>query len=110
MDNDRDLDEARRQLAGATAAQALAWAGARFGDSAAIASSFGVEDVILIDLAAGHAPPMRVFTLDTGRLPTVTYELMAAIRSRYWISVVTLFYVWHTLVALGRVPGMLTVE
>ena len=68
MENDRDLDEARRQLAGATAAQALAWAGARFGDSAAIASSFGVEDVILIDLAAGHAPPLRVFKAWTIRI------------------------------------------
>jgi len=105
MENDRDLDEARRQLAGATAAQALAWAGARFGDSAAIASSFGVEDVILIDLAAAHAPRLRVFTLDTGRLPPETYEVMEAVRRRYRISIETFFPEREVVEALERERG-----
>ncbi len=43
---------------------------------AALASSFGVEDMVLTDLIVRHAPKIEIFTLDTGRLPPETYELM----------------------------------
>ena len=61
-------------LADASAEESLAWANERFGERAAIASSFGAEDVVLIDLASRHAPRLGVFTLDTGRLPPETYQ------------------------------------
>jgi phosphoadenosine phosphosulfate reductase len=69
-----------------SAEAALAWVEERFGASAAIASSFGVEDVVLIDLASRHAPSVRVFTLDTGRLNPETYEVMEAVRNRYGLA------------------------
>ena len=78
-------------LARAPAEDVLAWANARFGDAAAIASSFGVEDVVLIDLASRHAPRLGVFTLDTGRLPPETYEVMEQVRRRYGIQIETYF-------------------
>jgi phosphoadenosine phosphosulfate reductase len=91
MSQQEMLREAREQLAGADAAQVLAWAEARFGERAAIASSFGVEDVVLIDLAALHAPRLAVFTLDTGRLPPETYEVMEQVRRRYGIRIESVF-------------------
>jgi phosphoadenosine phosphosulfate reductase len=78
-----ELEDARRALEGATAAEVLSWVDARFGASAALASSFADEDLVLIDLAATHAPRLRLFTLDTGRLPPETYEVMEAVRERY---------------------------
>jgi len=45
--------------------------------------------MVIVDLAcraAGRAG-CRVFTLDTGRLPEETYEIMEAVRERYGISV-----------------------
>jgi phosphoadenosine phosphosulfate reductase len=86
-----ELEDARHALEGASAQDVLAWADARFGQTAAIASSFGVEDVVLIDLAARHAPRLRVFTLDTGRLPPETYEVMEAVRARYGLRIETYF-------------------
>lgn len=86
-----ELAGARARLAGAPAEAVLAWAESRFGGAAAIASSFGVEDVVLIDLAARHAPRMRLFTLDTGRLHSETYELMEEVRQRYGIAIETYF-------------------
>ena len=74
------------RLDGAPAEEVLAWADARFGERAAIASSFGVEDVVLIDLAARHAPRLRVFTLDTGRLHPETYEILEVVRNRYGLD------------------------
>ncbi len=54
---------------------------------AAFASSFGAEDMVLLDLIVLHAPRIEVFTLDTGRLPEETYRLMSTVRDRYPISV-----------------------
>lgn len=75
----------------APAQDLLAWTERRFGARAAIASSFGVEDMVLIDLARQHAPSLRLFTLDTGRLPPETYELMEVVRKRYGVTVETYF-------------------
>jgi phosphoadenosine phosphosulfate reductase len=84
------LDEARA-LKDAPVEEVLAWVERRFGARAALASSFGVEDMVLIDLARKHAPSLRVFTLDTGRLPPETYELIEVTRNRYGIAVETFF-------------------
>ncbi|NTX39470.1 phosphoadenylyl-sulfate reductase [Myxococcus sp. CA033] len=78
-------------LEAATTEEILAWVEQRLGARAAIASSFGVEDMVLIDLARKHAPSLRVFTLDTGRLPSETYELIEVVRNRYGIPVETYF-------------------
>ena len=56
-------------------------------DRLAIGSSFGAEDVVLIDLLAGLVPRPRVFTLDTGRLPQETHDLIDEVRRRYGIEV-----------------------
>jgi len=65
----------------------LGWAEERFGSAAAIASSFGVEDVVLIDLAFRIGAPFSVFTLDTDFLFAETYELISRIEERYGIQV-----------------------
>jgi len=71
-----------------TATAVLAHAiGALGRDRLAIASSFGAEDVVLIDLLAALEPRPRVFTLDTGRLPQETYDLVDHVRRRYGIEV-----------------------
>lgn len=59
----------------------------RFGGDIAIASSFGAEDVVLIDLAAKSGLPFRVFTLDTDFLFPETYALIDGIESRHGITV-----------------------
>jgi len=54
---------------------------------AVLASSFGAEDMVLIDLIATHALPIGVFTLDTGRLPDETHALIDRVRARYAIAI-----------------------
>lgn len=68
-----------------TAQEILRWAQERFQDKVALASSFGAEDVILIDMLVKINPQARIFTLDTGRLPQETYELMDKIKEKYKI-------------------------
>lgn len=47
------------------------------------ANSLGAEDMVLTDLIATHQPDIVMFSLDTGRLPQETYDLMQAVRERY---------------------------
>lgn len=52
-------------------------------EPAALATSFSVEDMLLTDVIAKHAPGIGIFTLDTGRLPAATYTLMQQTHERY---------------------------
>jgi phosphoadenosine phosphosulfate reductase len=54
---------------------------------AVFANSFGAEDMVLTDLIARSFPAIEIFTLDTGRLPEETQQLMAAVQERYRIKV-----------------------
>jgi phosphoadenosine phosphosulfate reductase len=67
--------------------QLLRWAFAEFHPEMAIASGFGAEGIVLIDIAACIRPDLRVFTLDTDFLFPETYELMNHIEERYHIKV-----------------------
>jgi len=51
------------------------------------ACSFSAEDIVLLDLVHRHALPVRVFTLDTGRLPEETHRLIDAVRERYALPI-----------------------
>ncbi len=54
---------------------------------AVLASSFGLEDMVLIDAIARGGLPIAVFTLDTGRLPGETHALIDRVRERYGLVV-----------------------
>lgn len=54
---------------------------------AVLASSFGAEDMVLIDLVARADHPFPVITLDTGRLPQETHDLIDRTRAHYGRSV-----------------------
>ncbi|MDQ3909103.1 MAG: phosphoadenylyl-sulfate reductase [Thermoproteota archaeon] len=75
-----------------TAQEVLKWALDTFGTKIALASSFGAEDVVIIDMMANlDKSKTRVFTLDTGRLNQETYDVMDAIRGRYGIPIEVYF-------------------
>src|SRR5881394_1256501 len=63
----------------------------RFGRGVALSSSFGAEDMVLIDMLMRVDPNARIVTLDTGRLPQETYNLMDATRERYGAAIEVFF-------------------
>jgi thioredoxin-dependent adenylylsulfate APS reductase len=71
----------------ASASDLLQWALETYGSSFAISTSFQKEGMVLVDLAARLSPGVRVFTLDTGRLPQETHEMIDTVRTRYGIAV-----------------------
>jgi phosphoadenosine phosphosulfate reductase len=70
-----------------TAEEVLIWADSTFGKRIALASSFGLEDVVLIDMWVKINPKAKIFTLDTGRLPQATYNVIEEIRQRYKVNI-----------------------
>ena len=74
-----------------SAEQLLRWAAESFSPKIALASSFGAEDVAVIDLLSKIQPKISIFTLDTGRLPEETYEVMEQVRQRYGVEIVSFF-------------------
>src|SRR5262245_24216495 len=75
----------------ASAGEILAWAIGTYGDTFAIATSFQKEGMVIVDLASRISSAVRVFTIDTGRLPDETYQMMEQVRSRYGIQVEIVF-------------------
>lgn len=65
----------------------LRWAVEEFEPDIALASSFGAEDVVIIDMLSKITNRPRVFTLDTGRLHQETYDVMDAVRDSYGIAI-----------------------
>jgi thioredoxin-dependent adenylylsulfate APS reductase len=65
----------------------LRWALESFGSMVAISTSFQAEGNVILDMAHRIDPEVKVFTIDTGRLPQETYELIDRVRDRYGIQV-----------------------
>lgn len=68
----------------------LEWAGNHF-KKIALASSFGLEDMVLIDMISKLNVEIAIFTLDTGRLHEETYETMERVRVKYGLNVKSYF-------------------
>jgi thioredoxin-dependent adenylylsulfate APS reductase len=76
------LEHAAQALEAATAQDVLRWAYAEF-PRIALVASFQAEASVLIDMASTIAGELDVVTLDTGRLPEETFEIMDRLRVRY---------------------------
>ncbi len=55
------------------------------------ANSLGAEDMVLTDLIAKYQPDIAIFSLDTGRLPQETYDLMQEVRNHYTVPLTVYF-------------------
>jgi len=67
--------------------EVLRWGISEFGPRFAVVTSFQKEGMVLVDMAARIDPTVRVITLETGRLPAETQEMMTTVEARYGITV-----------------------
>jgi phosphoadenosine phosphosulfate reductase len=102
-----EIEEAAAKLRGADPAAVVAWAVSRFGEKIAVASSFSIEDCVVIDLVhkanPGHA---RVFALDTGRLHDETYLTAERVRMKYDLEIQWMFPQREAVETLIRGKGL----
>ena len=82
-----EILSAAARFNGADPSALLGWALERFGGRLAIASSFSIEDCVVIDIAHKIKPDVRVFALDTGRLPDETYMTAERVREKYHLQI-----------------------
>jgi phosphoadenosine phosphosulfate reductase len=86
-----DAGQLAVELDGATPQELLAWALERWESKVGISTSFQAEGMALLDMAWRIDPEVRVFTVDTGRLPQETYEMIETVRARYGIRIEVFF-------------------
>lgn len=90
-----------------SAMEVLKWAINAYAPKIALASSFGAEDVILIDMMVKiNKEKAKIFTLDTGRLNQETYDVMDAIRKKYGIQIEVYFPEQRETEEMVKIKGM----
>lgn len=90
-----------------SAMEVLKWAINAYAPKIALASSFGAEDVILIDMMVKiNKGKTKIFTLDTGRLNQETYDVMDAIRKKYDIQIEVYFPEQRETEEMVKIKGM----
>ena len=89
--SEEDVKNLNREFERSSPEDILAWASANLGRSVALATSFQVQGMVLVDMFAKANPEARIFTLDTGRLHSHTYDAMEKTREKYGINIEVLF-------------------
>lgn len=77
----------------------------RFHPRFALVTSFQAGGMVLLDLAVRILPEVRVVTVDTGRLPAETHQMIDTVRRRYGIEVEVYVPDAHRLQAMVRRGG-----
>ncbi len=81
------IEALNRRFKTASVEEVLAYFADQYRHKIALASSFGAEDQVLTDLLQRHRGAVGIFTLDTGRLPDETYDVMDRTNLRYGIRI-----------------------
>ncbi len=89
--SEEDIKSLNREFERSSPQDILAWASENLGSSVALATSFQLQGMALVDMFAKTDPEARVFTLDTGRLHSHTYDAMEKTREKYNINIEVLF-------------------
>jgi phosphoadenosine phosphosulfate reductase len=70
------------------------------------ANSLGAEAMVLTDIIATHLPEIDMFSIDTGRLPEETHELLARLETRYGARIRLVYPDANELQALVSAQGV----
>lgn len=80
-----------KQMKGKSATEVISFFLDKYQHKIAFASSMGAEDQVITHLIANISKPIRVFTLDTGRLFPETFDLIDKTQKRYKIDLEVYF-------------------
>ena len=70
-----------------TAVEIMRWASSHFAPRLTMATGFGIEGCVLVDIIGRHELPIDVFTLDTGFFFPETYRLWGQLQERYGLTI-----------------------
>jgi phosphoadenosine phosphosulfate reductase len=86
------IDELNQELESKSVNEVLDFVLNKLDKKISFATSFGAEDLVLLDLISKVAPKSTIFTLDTGRLPYETYELLDLVKLKYSDTKVDIYF------------------
>ncbi|MGD1844704.1 MAG: phosphoadenylyl-sulfate reductase [Salibacteraceae bacterium] len=89
--NDDQLAYLQSELEGLPPEEGLRWLAYNYQGKVAFSTSFGQEDQVITHFIFRQKLPIRVFTLDTGRLFAETYDLFQRTRMKYKQPIETYF-------------------
>jgi thioredoxin-dependent adenylylsulfate APS reductase len=73
---------------GGSPQQVIGWALETFSrDRLGLCTSFQIDGMVILDMAWRIDPKVRVFTIDTGRLPQETHDFIDRVRGHYGVEV-----------------------
>jgi len=83
----KTFDELNKKFESADALTVLDYFLNIYKDKIALASSLSIEDQVLTDMLLSISKDAKIFTIDTGRLPAETYEVLDKTNLQYDIKV-----------------------
>jgi phosphoadenosine phosphosulfate reductase len=81
------VDGLNRQFIDSTAEEALSWFVTEFNGRIAFSTSLGAEDQVIMHMLATVKKPVKIFTLDTGRLFQETYDTLDITQKKYGMTI-----------------------
>ncbi len=85
------MNELKNQLEILSPEHGLAMLAQQYAGKIAFSTSLGQEDQVITAMISMQSLPIRIFTLDTGRMFQETYNLLDKTRSRYKTNIETYF-------------------
>lgn len=82
-----EIKELNSKLKDATPQEVINYFGELFGAKIALSTSLGAEDQVLTEMVSNSSSPIKVFTLDTGRLFPETYDLIDRTSKKFKIKI-----------------------
>jgi len=89
--NNELINSLNEELKGKSSIEVISFFLDKYKDRIAFASSMGVEDQVITHLIADINKPVKIFTLDTGRLFPETFDLIDKTQKRYKIDLEVYF-------------------
>lgn len=82
-----DLKRINPQLEGTSAVEIVQWAVDAFENGLAMSTSFGIQSAVMLHLVTSIAPDIPIIWIDTGYLPTETYQFAEQLTERLKLNV-----------------------
>jgi len=85
------IDALNRQFADASPEEVLLWFVTEYAGKIAFSTSLGTEDQVITHILSGLKKPVKIFTLDTGRLFQETYDTLDITQKKYGLPIEVYF-------------------
>ena len=82
-----DLEAANQELSDASALHVIEWGAEKFGDRLVMSSSFGIQAAVMLHMVTEVIPNIPVIWVDTGYLPSETYQFAEELIERLKLNV-----------------------